>query len=190
MSAAVRLIFYNFGQRPPYTRTLWPIALDEMTAQEKVRTFLKDTWDISIGYREFTFLTPDNFESGQIGYSVDPDNKTLTTGQPGDWKEEWLVIGTDDLGDPFIVDSSTEELKVLTAMHGEGEWDPMIISDSLDSFGQILKELKMLSVNRTTPVDFEKKPITEKERGQFIQNIKRSNSDIEFEYWANLISEE
>jgi hypothetical protein len=169
---------------------LWPIALDDMTAQEKIKTFLKETWDISIGYRELTFLKPDNFDNGQIGYSVDPDNKSLATGKPGDWKKEWLVIGSDDLGDPFIVDTATEELKVLTAMHGEGEWDPIIISASLDSFGQILKELKMLSVNRTTPVDLERKPITEKERGQFIKNIKRNNSDIEFEYWDNLISEE
>jgi hypothetical protein len=64
----------------------------------------------------------DELDQGQIGYSVDDNNNSLITGQEGDWKDEWLVIGVDGLiGDPIFVDTSSKKLQVLTAAHGEGE---------------------------------------------------------------------
>lgn len=161
-----------------------------MTVIEKVRVFLIKSHDISIGYRELNFLTVDNLDKGQIGYSIDSNNNSLTTGQDGDWREEWLVIGTDDMGDPIFIDTSSKHLQVLTAMHGEGEWEPIIISNSLDMFKEILIELKKISLKRTSPNELEKNPITEKEHKQFIQNIKKTNSDVEIEYWENLLSDE
>ncbi len=50
----------------------------------------------------------------------------------GDWKPYWLVIGSDTaLGDPLIVDLSGPRLRVITATHGAGRWDPVDVSDSL-----------------------------------------------------------
>lgn len=45
----------------------------------------------------------DEFEEGQLGYSVDGKGNSLVGNAEGDWKESWYVIGYDeDLGDPIL----------------------------------------------------------------------------------------
>jgi hypothetical protein len=161
-----------------------------MTALEKIKGFLTETPNISFGYREINFFSADKLEEEQIGYSFDTHNNSLVTGQEGDWKEEWLVIGIDDLGDPIIVDVSEQNLTVMTAMHGEGEWEPYSIADSLDNFKKIILELKKLSQKRTNPVDLEKNPISKKERKQFIKQIEEENPNVDVDYWDNILEDE
>ena len=162
-----------------------------MTILEKVRKFLKNDSEVSFGYNGLTFLSADKLNDGQIGYSVDSKGNSLITGQEGDWKEEWLVIGADTLvGDPIFIDTSSNKLQVLTAGHGEGEWECIPIADSLDNFADIISELKKISVKRTTPVALEKNPLAEKERNQFIQKVEKSNSETEIYYWENFLGDE
>ncbi|MBX2943371.1 MAG: hypothetical protein KF860_13595, partial [Cyclobacteriaceae bacterium] len=134
-----------------------------MTILEKIREFLRSNSEVSIGYNEIVFFPADELDGGQVGFSVDDKNNSLITGHEGDWKEEWLVIGVDSLlGDPIFVDTSSKQLQVLTAVHGEDEWEAILIADSLDSFSEIIVELKKLSADRTTLTDFEQNPISNK----------------------------
>ncbi|MBX2967674.1 MAG: hypothetical protein KF845_16150 [Cyclobacteriaceae bacterium] len=159
-----------------------------MTILEKIRKFLQDNSEISIGYNEITFFAVDELDEEQVGYSVDDNNNSLITGQEGDWKEEWLVIGVDGLiEDPIFVDTSSKQLQVLTAAHGEGEWEPIPIADTLDSFAYIIIELKKNSVNRSTPVDLEENPISDNEKKQFLARIKKNNSYSDIDYWENFL---
>ncbi|MEH7514839.1 hypothetical protein V7146_19160 [Gottfriedia acidiceleris] len=77
----------------------------------------------------------DEFEEGQLGYSVDGKGNSLVGNAGGDWKETWYVIGYDeDLGDPIFVDIANKNYPVMTAMHGEGDWDPEVMFTSLNEF--------------------------------------------------------
>ncbi len=162
-----------------------------MTTLDKIRTFLRDNSEISVGYNEITFFAVDELNEGQVGYSVDDNNNSLITGQEGDWKDEWLVIGVDGLiGDPILVDTSSKKLQVFTAAHGDGEWEPISIADTLDSFTDIILELKKIRINRTTPVDLEENPITYKEKRQFIAKVKKNNSNSNIDYWENFLEDD
>jgi hypothetical protein len=156
-----------------------------MTVLDKIKNFLSDTEDISLGYNEINFAQPDNLDEEQIGYSVDTNGNSLITGSDGDWREEWLVIASDQLGDPIIVDVSSSNLTVLSAAQGEGTWEPFIIADSLDNFRNIISSLDNVSKDRTNPVDLQKNPITDIERQDVLTKIEKQNSDTELWYWKN-----
>lgn len=157
-----------------------------MTALEEIKQFLKEVPSISLGYTEIIFFAPDKLDEEQLGYSVDNNNNSLVTGREGDWKKEWLAIGRDNMADPIIADTSETNVKILTAMHGEGEWDPSLIAHSLDEFKKIILKLEALSKQRTNPVDLEKNPIPKKEQKQFLKEIKESNPEADIYYWSNI----
>jgi len=80
-------------------------------------------------------FSSEEFEEGQLGYSVDEEGKSLTGNNEGDWKETWFVIGYDeDLGDPIFIDIEDKNYPVMTAMHGEGDWEPEVMFSSLNEF--------------------------------------------------------
>jgi hypothetical protein len=86
------------------------------------------SWLEALGFHEISFgsgglrLEPaDTVSEFQVGYAVTPDGLSLCTDEAGAWQKEWLAIGHDTaVGDPLILDLSSEPLRVLTAMHGVG----------------------------------------------------------------------
>lgn len=162
-----------------------------MTTLEKVKAFFKDYSGIYFGYSGITFYSAEELEEGQVGYSVDENNNSLTTGQEGDWQKNWLVIGTDDVvGDPIFIDTGSEKLQVLTADHEAGAWEGIPIAESLESFVYILSEIQKLSVNRTSPVELQKNPITAEEKMNLIKKIEQNNSAIEMGYWEDFLEDD
>lgn len=156
-----------------------------MTILDKIETFLLEITDVSLGYNEINFIQPDNLDEEQIGYSFDSNGNSLITGGDGDWQEEWLVIATDQLGDPIIVDVSSPELTVLSAAHGEGSWEPFVIASSLGCFKAIICVLHKIAKNRTNPDELEKYPITDKEREDALAKIEQKNPDVEIWFWES-----
>jgi|SRR6185295_2610363 len=154
-----------------------------MTAIDQIKKFLIDIVDISIGYSEINFFPANTLEDEQVGYSVDPNGESLITGQNGDWQEGWIAIANDNMGDPFIVDTNSISLKILSAAHGEGAWEPLVVADSLDKFKNILSSLMIISRNRTNPVDLEKNPISDKERQAALKEIEIQNPGAEIWFW-------
>ncbi len=157
-----------------------------MIIPDKIKTFLKSAKDISFGYSDINFLNHKQISEEQVGYSFDTNGKSLVNGNDGDWQEEWLVIASDGLGDPVMVDTNSPNLVVLTASHGEGTWEPFIIADTLDNFIDIINMLTVVSKNRTSPVELEKNPISAKERQRILTEIRNQNPDTEMSYWESM----
>lgn len=157
-----------------------------MTAIERIRDFLDNTNDISLGYNELIFFNSKDLEKEQVGYSLDENGSSLSTGQFGDWQKAWIAIGNDSLGDPIFIDNSQDKLPVFTAQHGEGLWEPRRIASDLDNFKAILKDLRELSINRQTPVELEDNPLDQNEVEQLLRNIGIKN-DVDLEYWEEFL---
>jgi len=71
-----------------------------------------------------------------ISWKMDGYNFNPVTNTPiDDWNDSWFLIA-DEGGDPIIIDLSENETtcNVYTAMHGAGEWDFDVISDSIGQF--------------------------------------------------------
>ncbi len=156
-----------------------------MSSKESVLTFLRSVSDISLGYEEIAFIDPENFDEGQIGYRIDPSGNSLISDEG--WKEQWFVIACDSLGDPILIDVSYPALPVMSAAHGEGTWEPVIIADTLNNFQTIIRNLSSLAKNRTNPYDIEKSTISKVERKKFIAEIKNQNKHSDIWFWENFL---
>jgi len=154
-----------------------------MTIIEKIKSFLDTAEDISIGFSSISFIKTHEFDKGQVGYSIDIFGNSLVTGQEGDWEESWVVLGSDALGDPIFTDCSIRELPVFTSQHGEGTWQPILISDTLDNFQSIISDLKQLSINRQSPNELETNPISEEQLHNFYSKLKNHHDNIEIWWW-------
>src|ERR1041385_6324606 len=91
--------------------------------------------EISFGYGGLKLFLPGELDDGQVGYSRSREGDSLCDGAAGSWKPEWTAIGYETLmGNPIILDMSGSSLRVATAMHGEGAWEPDPIATSLRAF--------------------------------------------------------
>ncbi len=152
------------------------------------------TWFESLGFNEIAFgyaglklLSPDELEEGQTGYSSSSAGEALCDGKPGSWKAEWIAIGYDtSLGDPIILDTSNAQ--IMTAMHGEGSWEPHPIAKSLHAFGIALKEIQRASTSREHPAALENNPLSEEERDRILDMILTASGDgINLEFWRLIL---
>ena len=148
-----------------------------------IKLFLKKIKNLSLGYNEIVFFDFEDLDQMQIGYRIDPDGRSLVSGNTEGWQENWWVIAGDGIGDPIFVDVNFDNLAVLTAVHGQGSWDPVLIADSLEGFAAILAILHKTSRGRTDPVKLEKKPIPEIEKLEVLNAILKYNPDADIEYW-------
>lgn len=161
--------------------------LSLLLRNESFKKFISQTKDISIGYSEINFIQLDDIENAQIGYSVSENGKSLIGNKNGDWKGNWIVIASDNLGDPIFVDSEDSNLSVYTSQHGQGEWEETKIASSLINFSEILNNLHKLSVGRESPEEIEQNPITENDLENFIKRIENKNSDVEIWFWEGFL---
>lgn len=158
-----------------------------MQFPEKISTALQELPSIDIGYGGFTFYQPDDLLKAQIGYSIDSRKNSILKGTEGEWKKEWIVIGIDDLvGDPIFVDTTTQSFVVMTAEPSTA-WDPYPIADSIENFSAIIAQLTVLSINRGTPEEWDKNPLSEKEKNTFLTAIAADNPDSQIGYWENFL---
>jgi hypothetical protein len=145
--------------------------------------------NLSLGYNELNFATSETLSEFQLGYSIDPKGKSLIGEKDGDWNKNWIVISRDDLGEPHFVDLKIG--KVYTAMHGQGDWEPDLISISLGKYIETINFLFELSKNRDNPEDLENNPITQNEIEQFEKFIEEANNgEVEFYEWENWVENE
>ena len=91
-------------------------------------------------------------DEGQIGYSIDQDGNSLGTELNGNWQEGWVVIPSDHMGDPIIVDTADTNLPILTSPNGRDEWITKPIASALAQFKSIVVDLQKLSTDRQSPV--------------------------------------
>ena len=146
---------------------------------------------ISIGYDGIDLVDDEEIEEIQIGYSVHPDGQSLVGKKDGDWMKDWIVIGYETLtGDPIFVDLSNPDFPVYTAMHGQGSWEPDLVSSTYSGFIQILRKLELLAVGREDPVKMEENPISQEEYNGFIAFASNVAELKDTFFWALLISDQ
>jgi hypothetical protein len=154
---------------------------------QTIDQFLHAAKSISIGSVEINMASPSKLDKMQVGYSRDPKGKSLITGNEGDWRQEWLVVGWNELGDPIFIDVSSSGLEVFSAMHGEGSWEPFKIADSIDKFSEILNRLSVLSKGRKHSVGLEKNPMSAQEAEDFLTFVHENNPDSDMGFWNAMI---
>jgi hypothetical protein len=142
--------------------------------------------ELSFGYAGLRLFSLAELDEGQLGYSRSPERESLCSGEPGSWKNEWIVIGNDTLlGDTLILDTSSPNLRVLTDMHGQGSWNPRIIATSLESFAFSINTIHQLSAGREDPAKLEQNPLSEEDRQQALNAIRAKNGDeIDPDFWS------
>jgi hypothetical protein len=158
-----------------------------MSATNSIHNFLAQQQDITLGYSELNFLEADTLEASQVGYSFDPKGNSLMTGKQGAWQPNWIVIASDETGDPIFIDTDTPELRILTAAHGMGSWDPEPIADSLKSFADVLGQLRLLATGRANPVEKLLNPLSAQEAQQFLKFVKTANPNTDAAYWETIM---
>ncbi|MDR2236760.1 MAG: SMI1/KNR4 family protein [Chryseobacterium sp.] len=80
----------------------------------------------------------------QDGYAFNAvSGESLTGEKEGDFKESWLVIARNYFADPFFIDfnDSEDNFPVYFAFHGAGTWEPVKISDDIESFQETLRQI-------------------------------------------------
>lgn len=128
-------------------------------------------------------------EQGQVGYSVAPDGNSLCSHDPGTWRPNWTVIGYETAcGDPLFIDTDDSALPVLTAIHGEGSWEPQPVATSFDAFVRSLEEFARISEGRSNPVERDNNPLSPAERDSFLRRVAElDGSQFEPDFWAVLL---
>jgi hypothetical protein len=78
---------------------------------------------------------------------------------------------------------------VFSAMHGEGSWEPKLISPSLEAFAQCLRVFQRFAAGRGSPVEIEANPSTPQQQAQFLTVIRSlTNGDQDaLGFWAGQI---
>jgi hypothetical protein len=145
---------------------------------------------VSLGYRRVILHRHDELRQGQVGYSIDDQGTALTGDAPGDWRENWLVIGyEDECGDPIFIDATRQEFPVYTAPHGKGDWVPNLVATSFANFIRALTYVKNLSVGRENPVEREANPVPASERRAILEAISHENSGASLEFWETWLND-
>ncbi|MGL6126375.1 hypothetical protein [Chryseobacterium artocarpi] len=94
------------------------------------------------------------FQDGYHYNSV--ENKNLTSDKPGDFKSNWIVLATNYFDDPFFIDLNEAEqmFPVYFAYHGQGDWEPIKIADSLKIFQEILEDVQNMRYDKTALINY------------------------------------
>jgi hypothetical protein len=144
------------------------------------------TNDVSLGYQTVRLFPVDELDEAQQGYSITESGETLIGTDEDAWKSNWLVIASDELvGDPIFVDLDENDLPVYTAEHGEGIWNPVIVSSSFNGFIQALEEIDRIAQGRRNPVEFERNPVSDTDRKQSLNRIAEACGDTSIEFWES-----
>jgi hypothetical protein len=116
-------------------------------------------------------------DAAQLGYSVHPNGRSLVGSSPGEWQQDWIVIGHETAcGDPIFL-STKPPHPVFTAMHGQGKWEPKMISPTMESFWECLQAFKQFAIGRGNPVDLQRNPPDEAETEAYLKEVFRFCDD-------------
>ena len=137
------------------------------------------------GSHGFQIESKSGFEEAQLGYRNHPDGTDLTGTHDGDWLPTWYMIGSDTtVGDPFFVDTASDSLPVYTAMHGQGSWDPDLVSKSLEAFFSSIQFLQEKSGQDAELIDPDENTISDEDELEKIKEhiLSLCGEDADF-FW-------
>ncbi|AMP97234.1 hypothetical protein AY601_0265 [Pedobacter cryoconitis] len=112
------------------------------------------------------------FEEFQDGYRFNGTTGEIYTGtKPAEFRENWYVICSNEMNDPFYVDLSEQDrgFPVYFSWHGAGSWEPVKVADDLNDFAA-----KLLSIQKV-----------EKDKDELI-NLLDADFDLTIELWEEM----
>ncbi|MET4142726.1 SMI1/KNR4 family protein [Pedobacter sp. UYP1] len=112
------------------------------------------------------------FEKFQDGYRFNGTTGETYTGiKPAEFRENWYVICSNEMNDPFYVDLSEQDrgFPVYFSWHGSGSWEPVKVADDLSDFAA-----KLLSIQKA-----------EKDKDELI-NLLDADFDLTIELWEEM----
>ncbi|MBI3236051.1 MAG: hypothetical protein HYZ42_18785, partial [Bacteroidetes bacterium] len=134
-----------------------------------------------LGYRQVNFIQPENLEDEQLSYTRNFNGFNSTAGKPGDWKEEWTVIASDEIGAPVFIDRNTGFIH--TAVKDENEWNTYRVANSFELYLRYIEIMSKLTEGRETPEDFRTNPVPEIVSEAILTEIEKKSVDCELWYW-------
>jgi hypothetical protein len=84
----------------------------------------------------------------------------------------------------------SNELMVFTASHGQGSWEPELISISYNGFLKVMEKFGNLAKSRSHPAELENNPMTQVEYNEFISFTSETASISDTYFWELLVSDE
>jgi hypothetical protein len=141
---------------------------------------------VAYGVGGILLMKPSELEEGQVGYSVDPRGKTLAGDGDGDWRSDWIVIGSESAcGDPIFM-SIKPPYQVFTAIHGEDSWDAKLVAPSLDNFWKCLSLFREMARGRSDPAQLEANPPDDREIQAYLKDIDRlcGGQEDAVDFWS------
>jgi hypothetical protein len=145
--------------------------------------------EVSYGVGGIKLFSAAELEQGQLGYGVAPDGKSLCSGEDGAWQPTWIAIGYETAcGDPLFIETDEPTLPVLTAIHGEGYWEPMPVAISFDAFVRQINDFARIAKGRSNPVELDDNPLPDTERDSFLERVDEMNErQFDSSFWAVLL---
>ncbi|UKB77430.1 hypothetical protein [Chryseobacterium sp. MEBOG07] len=108
-------------------------------------------------------LFPENYAvADQIYYFQDGyhynsvENKIYSSNASGDFKLDWVVLGTNYFADPFFIDLNEHAsgFPVYFAYHGQGFWEPIKVAENLISFQKMLDDVYAIKFDKEALTDY------------------------------------
>lgn len=112
------------------------------------------------------------FDKFQDGYRFNGTTGEIYTGtKPAEFRENWYVICSNEMNDPFYVDLSEQErgFPVYFSWHGSGSWEQVKVADDLNDFAA-----KLLRIQKA-----------EKDKDELI-NLLNEDFDLTIELWEEM----
>ncbi|WP_131724306.1 SMI1/KNR4 family protein [Chryseobacterium indologenes] len=162
---------------------------DEITRHTDILNFLKAKIRIEGMSLPENYGKPKELYFFQQGYRYNFNGEDLTGLKPGDFKPTWLVLATNYFDDPFFIDleESKRQFPVYFAFHGQGEWIPVMIADSVREFEQQLIDIQTVQYDREALIDYLKK-VPENEFWNEVREVAASMSSLDEEEAEEKIS--
>ena len=142
-------------------------------------------YEISYGCGGIYLAGVEELDKLQVGYFRSAEGESICS-EHGGWRPQWIAIGHNtSLGDPIILD--TDALRILTAPHGEGSWDPEVIATSIEGFAVALSAIHRASSGRENPVQLEANPLPAVERQAVLDEIEKANPGMTSAFWELML---
>ncbi|WP_185269432.1 SMI1/KNR4 family protein [Chryseobacterium bernardetii] len=104
-----------------------------------------------------SYASAEHIYSFQDGYHYNSaENKLLAGNAPGEFQSSWIVLASNYFADPFFIDLNEDEadFPVYFAYHGQGNWAPIKVAESLSIFQKILQEIQNLRWDKAELIEY------------------------------------
>jgi hypothetical protein len=137
-----------------------PVHADIPSAIEEIVRALPPS--LTYGFDGIEFIALEDLARKQAGYRGEG------------WGEHWYVVARRSAhGDPIFVDVSSPGLPVMTAIHGMGEWTPVVVAPAWHDFIRAVERVRAFSIGREHLAALEENPPSDEERQALHDDLVR-----------------